>query len=378
MKKRRSVTPAVEDSGLVDSQQQTESLKGLLTIADLHAAALEILPKGISDFLDGGAGNEITLRANEASYDAVQFRPRVLRNVASIDTATRVLGSPIQFPILLGPAGAHRLFHPDGELAYARAAAELGTGIVVSTSSSVSLEDIATVGPELRWFQVYCYKDRSITRHLLERAQASGYAAICLTVDAPRHGQRLRNLRNQFSIPSHIRRANFEGINDELLGRNADLTTHIRENHDASLSWRDIEWMKSVSRLPLVLKGILDPDDAVLAAEAGVAGIVVSNHGGRQLDGTPPSITVLPPIKDAVGDRLEVYLDGGIRRGGDVVKSIALGAQAVLVARPYLWGLTVGGQAGVHHALELLRTELVLTMALMGASSLAELQGRAI
>jgi 4-hydroxymandelate oxidase len=350
----------------------------MLTVADVHEAAMAVLPAGARDFLDGGAGDEFTLRANETAFDAFQLKPRVLRDVSAVDTSAQVLGARVAFPILLGPAGAHRLFHPDGERAYARAAADLGTGLVLSTSSSVSLEEVASVAPALRWFQVYCYRERDITRALMERARDAGYTAICLTVDAPRHGRRLRNLRNGYSIPAEIPRANFADVTENVSGRSSDLGTYIRENYDASLTWDDIDWFASVSGLPIVLKGILDPEDAVLAAEAGAAGIVVSNHGGRQLDGTPTAISVLAEIVEAAGDRLEVYLDGGIRTGGDAVKAIAVGARAVLIARPYLWGLTVGGQAGVRHVLQLLRSDFELTMTLMGARSLSELTPRSV
>jgi 4-hydroxymandelate oxidase len=348
-------------------------LSGLLTVADVHAAALDILQPDVADFLDGGAGDEVTLRANEAAYDAVELVPRVLRDVSYVDTTTTVLGAPVAVPILLGAAGAHKLFHPDGELAYARTAAAMGTGIVVSTGASVSIEDVASVAPDLRWFQVYCYRDRAITQSLLERARDASYLAICLTVDTPRHGRRLRNLRNGFSVPNRIPRANFEGIHRRSSGAGGDLTSFVRDNYDASLTWEDLEWLASISRLPLVLKGILNPDDARLALAAGVAGVIVSNHGGRQLDGATSTVDALPAIKEAVGDRLEVYLDGGIRSGSDVVKALALGADAVFVVRPFLWGLAVGGEAGVRHVLQLLGDELELAMSLMGARSRSDL-----
>jgi 4-hydroxymandelate oxidase len=367
------VTPDPTDDAVVAGDPR---FSRLLTVADVHAAALEVLQHGVADFLDGGAGDERTLRANETAYDGFELMPRVLRDVSIVDTTTTVLGAPVALPLLLGAAGAHRLFHAEAELAYARAAVAMGTGIVVSTGASVSMEDVASVGPDLRWFQVYCYRDRSITQSLLERARDAGYRAICLTVDTPRHGRRLRNLRNGFSVPSHIPRANFEGVHRRSSG--GDLTSFVRDNYDASLSWKDLEWFASTSGLPLILKGILDVDDARLAVESGVGGIVVSNHGGRQLDGAVASIDALPAIKEAVGDQLEVYLDGGIRRGTDVVKALALGADAVLVVRPFLWGLAVGGEAGVTHVLKLLAAELELAMGLMGASSLSDLSARSI
>jgi isopentenyl diphosphate isomerase/L-lactate dehydrogenase-like FMN-dependent dehydrogenase len=355
---------------------QPISLDELVTVADFRDAASQILARGVSDFLDGGAGDEITLRANEAAFDAAALRPRDLRDVATIDMATTVLGAAVSLPILLSPVGIQRLFRDEGELAYARAAAAFGTGIVVSTGASFTLEDIAAVGPEVRWFQVYCYKDRSITRALVERAAAAGYRAICLTLDTPRSGPRLRDVRNHFSVPSDIRRMNLEGLNADL-AQHIHLPSYARNNYDASLSWRDLEWFASLSELPLILKGVLDPEDARMAADAGVAGVIVSNHGGRQLDGAPATLSVLPAVVEAAGERLEVYLDGGIRRGSDVVKAIGLGARAVFVARAYLWGLAVGGEAGITRVLQLLRDELMLTMTLMGAPTLAELAGRA-
>jgi isopentenyl diphosphate isomerase/L-lactate dehydrogenase-like FMN-dependent dehydrogenase len=367
---------AIQMTGTTGTVQPV-SLDELITIADFRSAAAQVLSRGIFDFLDGGAGDEITLRANESVFDAAVLRPRVLRDVSSINATTTVLGAPVALPILLAPAGAHRMYHEDGELACARAAVGLGTGIVASTGASFTLEDMAAVGPEVRWFQVYCYKDRSITRVLLERAAAAGYRAICVTLDTPRHGRRLRNVRNHFSVPSEIHRMNLEGVSQGDVARTGDVSSYVRDNYDASLSWRDLEWLATVSGLPLILKGVLDPDDARMAADAGVAGVIVSNHGGRQLDGAPATLSALPGVVEAAGGRLEVYLDGGIRRGTDVVKAIALGARAVFVGRPYLWGLAVGGERGVTRVLQLLRDELMLTMTLMGAPALTDLAGRA-
>jgi isopentenyl diphosphate isomerase/L-lactate dehydrogenase-like FMN-dependent dehydrogenase len=360
------------------SGRAADPLAGLLTIADVHTAAIEKLARGVADFLDGGADEERTLRENESAFDGLRLLPRVLRDVSQIELSTDVLGSTAALPILLGPAGAHRMFHPDGEVACAKAAAALGTGIVVSTGASTSLEEVARIGPALRWFQVYCYRDRSVTKSLLERAHHSGYKAICLTVDVPRHGRRLRNLRNGFVVPATVPRANFEGAHRESSGKRGDLADFVRETYDASLSWSDLAWFASVSGLPIVLKGVLSAEDAVLAAEAGVAAIVVSNHGGRQLDGVPATIDALPRIRAAVGGRLELYLDGGVRRGTDVIKALALGANAVFVVRPYLWGLAVAGEAGVRHVVELLREELELAMSLVGAKSPAELSSSSV
>lgn len=354
-----------------DSPRQAE-LRHMLRIEDIRVAANRTLPREVADFLEGGAGDEITLRANESAYDGISLLPRVLRDVSTISTATTVLGVQIDAPILLAPIGFQRLYDNDGELATARTAVSHGIGMVVSTAASFTIEEIADARPPLLWFQLYCYKDRAITRDLLRRASESRYQAICLTVDTPAAGQRLRDLRNGFVIPSDIQRANVRDSGDQR-----DLSSFVQASRETSLTWDDLGWIAEESHLPLVLKGILDPRDVRLAAQAGVAGVVISNHGGRQLDGAPATISSLPRAVDAAGDEIEIYVDGGVRRGGDVAKAIALGARAVLVGRPYVWGLAVAGQAGASYAVRLLRDELALTMMLTGASQLDELAGRA-
>jgi 4-hydroxymandelate oxidase len=364
------MAPSRGDAG--EDVTEPGDLGKFLRVAGIRAAASRVLPGEVWDFLEGGAGDEITLRANERAYDRISLLPRVLCDVSTVSTAATALGVTIEAPVILAPVGFQRLYDTGGELASARAARNLGVGMAVSTAASCTLEEIAGIRPPLLWFQLYSYKDRAITRDLIGRAAASGYQAICLTVDTPAAGQRLRDLRNSFAIPADIRRAN---VPDGAAGEN--LASYVAASRDASLTWNDLEWIAGESHLPLVLKGILDPADVRHAARAGVAAVVISNHGGRQLDGAPPTISMLPPAVEAAGGEVEIYVDGGIRRGSDVAKAVALGARAVLVGRPYLWGLAAAGQAGVAHVLQLLRDELVLTMKLTGVAALDELAGRA-
>jgi isopentenyl diphosphate isomerase/L-lactate dehydrogenase-like FMN-dependent dehydrogenase len=313
----------------------------------------------------GGSDDEWTLRENRAAWGRVQLVPRVLVDVDKPQLATSVLGTPVAMPVLVAPMGFHGLAHPEAECATARGTAAAGTIFIASTAANVSLEAIAQTVAAPRWFQLYVYRDRERTRDLVERALASGYTALCLTVDTPLVGRRERDVRNRFTLPDGLTFANFADVMPDTSSGSA-LAAYVASLWDASLRWDDLAWLRSLSPLPLVLKGILSPADARLAVAHGAAGIVVSNHGGRQLDGAPAAITMLPRIADAVGDQLELLLDGGVRRGTDVLKALALGARAVLLGRPVLWGLALGGERGVTAVLELLRAELALALALAG------------
>ncbi len=363
-----------------------------LTIDDLHDAAAERLPRMAYDYYASGAEDERTLRDNVEAWRRVKLRPRCLVDVSSCDLATTVLGAPVSMPILVAPTAFQRMAHPDGELATARAAAAAGTVMILSTLATTSLEAVATEHDAARraagtadgsasggrWFQLYVYKDRAVTRALVERAEGAGYGALVLTVDAPLFGRRWRDMRNGFALPDGLTCANLAGSGKEALGAAAGdsgLAAYIREMLDPSLTWRDVAWLRSITRLPIVVKGVVRGDDARLAAEHGAAAVVVSNHGGRQLDGAVATADALREVAEALSDAdggLELYVDGGVRRGADVLKALALGARAVLVGRPVLWGLAVDGEAGVATALGMLRAELALAMALAGCASVRD------
>ena len=339
-----------------------------LSLDALEEAARQRLPQMVFDYYAGGAGDEWTLRENRYAFDRWVLRPRFLVDVSDADLRTTVLGQEVPFPILIAPTALQRLAHPDGELATARAAASLGALMVVSTISSVRLEDIAQTGVP-RWFQLYIHKDRDLTAELVKRADAAGYAAIVVTVDTPFLGRRMRDERNRFALPPGIGLANLAGI-PLPKDPGSSLFRYFASQLDPALTWEDIAWVRSLSPLPVVVKGVLTPEDAVLAVEAGVDSVVVSNHGGRQLDGVLASIDALPGVVDAVEGRVEVLMDSGVRRGTDVLKALGLGARAVLAGRPFLWGLATGGEDGVRHVLDSMREDLALSLALAGRSSI--------
>ena len=342
---------------------------------DYEAAARAILPQSVYDYYEGGADDEVTLRANRAVYERYYLRPRVLVDVSRIDTSIELLGDRLPFPVLLAPAAFQRLAHADGELATARAAAAASTILIASTLANCCIEDIAAAANGRVWLQLYVFRDRSLTRDLVQRAQAAGCRAICLTVTVPVQGNRERDARNSFRLPASLQIANFPAVRQERLPEATEsaLEAFIHQEFDATLTWETIAWLRSVSDLPIIVKGITHPDDARLAVEHGVAAVIVSNHGGRQLDSAEPTLMSLPHVVDAVDGQIPVLLDGGIRRGTDVIKALALGARAVLIARPYLWGLAVNGQDGVSHVLSLLRSEIERTLALIGRPNIAAL-----
>ena len=354
-----------------------------LNLLEYERLAAERLPAMAYDYFASGAHDELTLRDNRAAFERLRLRPRVMHDVSRRDTSTVILGRTHALPVLAAPMAFQRLAHPEGELALARATSALGVTLVLSTLSSVTLEEVAaaTSTPAATpaatpWFQLYTYRDRALTRTLVERAEAAGYEALVLTVDAPLLGRRERDARNEFTLPPGLVAANLEHPSMRALVAapgESGLFRYFAEQIDPALTWDDLEWLTSITRLPVLVKGVLRGDDAALAVQAGARGVIVSNHGGRQLDGAIAAIDALPEVVAAVADRVDVLVDGGVRRGTDIVKAIALGASAVLLGRPLLWGLAVDGEAGARHVLELLRDELDLALALCGARTLADL-----
>ena len=345
-----------------------------LDLDALEAGARERLDRGVYDYVAGGADDEHSVADAGAAWSRLRLRPRVLRDVSQVSTAATVLGSRLQAPLLVAPMAYHRMAHPDGEAASAAGAAAAGAGYVLSTQATMSVEEVAGAVPgAMRWFQVYVVRDRAWTADLVARAAAAGYRALVLTVDVPVLGNRLRDLRNDFRLPTGMRPANAPPI-DRPVDRELGVDPLAQAGQfDPGLTPEVIAWLADLSGLPVLVKGVLRGDDALACLEAGAAGVVVSNHGGRQLDTVVATADALAEVAAAVGDRGEVYVDGGIRRGTDVVKALALGARAVLVGRPVLWGLAVGGAAGVERVLSGLAGELRLAMALCGAPDLGGL-----
>ena len=337
------------------------AVDSLLNVAEYERLAAERLDPGAYGYFAGGAGDEVTLRANVDAYGRLSLRPRVLADVSGVSTAATVLGQDVSMPILVAPLAFQRLAHPEGEVATARAAARAGTVFCLSTVATAAPAEI-TEG--VRWFQLYVFKDRGFTHGLVEGAVEAGFSAILLTADTPHLGRRERDHRTGFRVPAELI--------PNLAGHDLLTPEQTFASMADDLSWRDVEGLASMSGLPVLVKGVLTAEDALLACESGAAGVVVSNHGGRQLDGVPATIEALPEVVDAVGGRIPVLLDGGIRRGTDVVKALALGADVVLAGRPFVWGLAVNGEAGVSAVLELLRAELELALALLGCKSPAE------
>ncbi|MGW0732500.1 alpha-hydroxy acid oxidase [Streptomyces sp. NPDC002851] len=333
------------------------------------AAARATLDRPVWDYIAGGSGDEVTLREDRAAYDRYRLRPRALVDVSHCELGTTLLGRPVSFPVGIAPMAFHRLVHADGEAATVRAAGEVGALTITSTFASKTLEETARTATGPLWLQLYVFRERKVTEDLVRRAEAAGYRALVITVDTPRMARRERDLRNGFSLPPYVRPANLDEERAGLhRGRSgiSTLAEHAERHHDAAFTWDDLAWLRSLTSLPLVLKGVLTAEDARRAAELGVEGLIVSTHGGRQLDGAVPALDALPEVVEAVPDRCEVLVDGGIRRGTDVLKALALGARAVLVGRPVLWGLAVDGADGVERVLATLRAELEEAMALTG------------
>jgi 4-hydroxymandelate oxidase len=353
-----------------------------LRVEDYAELAQSKVPADVWGYVQGGSGVEWTIAENRAAFDRVVVRPRVLVDVKQCDPGTVLLGAPITTPIGVAPMAYHRLLHPDGELATATAAGEVGGPFVVSIFASQTLTDIAKNATAPLWLQVYWLRHRDALVDLIHRAEAAGFGALVLTVDTPKVARRLRDVRNSFTVPSHSQAANVDlevmaSTQQETAGTSA-IERHSREQFDQTITWSNLAWLREQTTLPLLLKGILTAEDAQLAVDHGIDAIVVSNHGGRQLDGAVPSLEALPEVVAAVDGRIPVLMDGGIRCGTDVFKALALGASTVLIGRPVLWGLAHDGAEGAAAVLRLLRNELVDCMTLAGRPTIADIDPSAV
>jgi len=346
----------------------------LVNVADYARAARRKLAKDVSDYYEGGALDEITLRENTASWEKLKLYYHVLAGIGPREINTTVLGQAISMPIVVAPTAFHKLACAEGEVAAAKAARAAKTLFILSSLSNTAMEQVLAVAASPRWFQLYIYKDREITRALVQRAEAAGAEAIVLTVDAPGLGTRERDMRNRFTLPEGLSVENLaplgKGNLPDVTG--SGLAAYVRDNFKSDLGFDDLDWLCGCAGLPVVVKGVCRGDDARRATDHGAKALVVSNHGGRQLDTAPATCEVLPHVVDAAGDRCEIYADGGIRRGSDVLKAVALGARAVMIGRPILWGLCVAGEQGATHVLEILRRELDEAMLLCGCTKLSD------
>jgi 4-hydroxymandelate oxidase len=358
-------------------QTRVKVLGGLpVNLFEYEAHARQRISQMAYDYVAGGSADEITLRRNRTSFDEILLKPRVLVDVSKLDTRLELFGQNLAFPILLAPTAYHKLVHPAGESATVRGAAAANATMVASSFATVGIEDLARAAKGPLWFQLYVQRDRAFTKDLVQRAEAAGCKALVITVDTPVLGPRDREKRSNFALPPGMQRENLKGLSQE-----AATSGHVsaRETEiynavlDPTLTWEGIDWIRSFARTPIILKGILAREDARLAVEHGAAGVIVSNHGARNLDTSPATIEALPGVMETVGGRIPVLLDGGVRRGTDVLKALALGAKAVLIGRPYLWGLAVNGDAGVQRVVELLRTEFEAALALCGLTRLTQI-----
>lgn len=350
----------------------------LLDLTDFERAAQSVMSPIAWAYVSGAAADELTARWNHEAYEKIRLMPRALVDVSKLDTSVTLLGRKLAFPILLAPTAYQKLSHPDGELATAKGAADAGATMVLSTMSTVSLEDVAAAAKTPLWFQLYVQPDREFTRELVTRAEKAGYEALVVTVDTPALGPRYRELRAKFNLPPGMERANLRGRNTATGGQRATEASIFSATLDPTLTWKDIDWLRSITKLPVILKGIQNPLDAERAAGSGVAAVIVSNHGARNLDTGPATIDALPGVVAKIGGKLPVLVDGGIRRGTDIFKALAFGATAVLIGRPYVYGLAVDGAHGVTRTINILRRELESAMASCGKTSLAAIDSSVI
>ncbi len=354
---------------LMESEVTT---KRPINLFEYERLAKSLMPKTEWDFVEGGATDEITINRTREVFDSIMLRPRMLVDVDQRDLSTNVLGQTIDFPVMLSPAGHHIRAHPDAEIATVKAANAMNVGMILSSGSSVVMEDVARAATRRIWFQQYFYRDREITELMAHRAEDLGFSALCITLDASIRSKRERNLRNNYAIPPS---PNYEGMtNDGNFNPSSDdAPLNFSGMVSPKVTWDEFDWLASKTDLPLIAKGVMTGEDAKLAVAHGVSAIIVSNHGGRNLDPTFATIEVLPEVAEAVGSQVEIYLDGGVRRGTDIVKAIALGANAVLIGRPIFWGLAVGGADGLRHLLELLRDECDSSMGLCGKPDISSI-----
>ncbi|KAI4331321.1 hypothetical protein MLD38_029514 [Melastoma candidum] len=344
----------------------------IVNVNEFEEIARRVLPKAFYDFIAGGAEDKHTLKENVEAFRRMTIRPRVLVDVSRINMSTTILGYNVSSPLMLAPTGMHQLAHPEGEVATARAAAASKVIMVLSYMSTCTVEEVASCCDAIRFYQIYIYKRRDIATLLVQRAESCGYKAIVLTVDTPRLGRREADMKNKMTLPQ-LR--NFEGLLSMKVAsdKEANVKAFTDETFDASLNWKDISWLRSITKLPILVKGILTAEDAIKALEASIDGIIVSNHGARQLDYSPATISVLEEIVHAVKGAVPVFMDGGVRRGTDIFKALALGAQAVLIGRPVIYGLAARGEGGVRTVIEMLKNELELTMALSGCPAVKDI-----
>jgi L-lactate dehydrogenase (cytochrome) len=388
---------SVVQFGRIETNPTERRLAKAASVEDLRRIAKRRLPGGVFDYIDGGAEDERTLRANSRAFETTEFNPRVLRGLQSIDTSAAVLGQTVPFPLALAPTGFTRIADPQGELAVARAAERADLPYTLSTLSTRSIEEVRNVSAGRLWFQVYAWRDRGLVEEMIQRAAAARYEALMLTVDTVVFGRRERDVRRGFSLPPTIGLSTildgalhpgwtlsflrnepikFANVVGRSVGDGAspvNLSAYVNSQFDPALSWNDIEWLRSIWDGKILVKGIQSVEDAVIAADAGVDGVVLSNHGGRQLDGSPATFSLVAPVADAIGGRTEIVCDGGIRRGSDIVKAIAAGASWCTAGRAYLYALAAGGERGVERLLDWFRADMLRTMSLIGAGSIKEL-----
>ncbi|KMZ61496.1 L-lactate dehydrogenase (cytochrome) [Zostera marina] len=344
-------------------------------VSEYEAIAKQKLPKMVFDYYASGAEDQWSLQENRNAFSRILFRPRILIDVSKIDMTTNIMGFKISMPIMVAPTAMQKMAHPDGEYATARASASAGTIMTLSSWATSSVEEVASTGPGIRFFQLYVYKNRSVVAQLVRRAEKAGFKAIALTVDTPRLGRREADIKNRFTMPSHLTMKNFEGLE---LGKmegaeDSGLASYVAGQIDRTLSWKDIKWLQTITSMPILVKGVMTAEDTRLSIQAGAAGIIVSNHGARQLDYVNATISCLEEVVKAAQGRVPVFLDGGIRRGTDVFKALALGASGIFIGRPVVFSLAADGENGVKKVLQMLRDEFELTMALAGCTSLKDI-----
>eukprot|EP01133_Synstelium_polycarpum_P003898 gene3898-4509_t len=352
---------------------KANKIDSLQTVEEFRDLAEKKLPRMVYDYYASGSNAQITLADNVNAYSRIRLVPRCMVDVSQVNMQTEIFGHSLASPIIIAPTAMQRMAHKDGECATWNAAQAAGTIMTLSSLATTSVEELGKHSDgKPGWFQLYVFRDRAIAQRLVERAERAGFSAIMLTVDTPFLGNRLADYKNEFSLPAGLQMANFTDLpNSDIQG---GLNQYVAKMIDSGLTWKDIKWLKSITRLPVLVKGIMCPEDAVLAVDNGVDGIIVSNHGARQLDTSPATVDVLPYIVKAVNNRVPVIMDGGIRCGTDVLKALAYGAKAVLIGRPVLWGLAAGGQEGVSKVLAILNRDLALAMALAGVESVAKIQ----
>ncbi|KAL3522621.1 hypothetical protein ACH5RR_015455 [Cinchona calisaya] len=350
-------------------------MEQITNVMEYEPIAKAILPKMVYDYYASGAEDQWTLQENRNAFSRILFRPRILVDVSNIETTTTILGFKISMPIMVAPTAMQKMAHPEGECATARATSAAGTIMTLSSWATSSVEEVASTGQGIHFFQLYAMKDRNVVVQLVKRAERAGFKAIVLTVDTPRLGRREADIKNRFALPPHLTLKNFEGLDLGKINRTNDsgLASYVAGQVDRSLSWKDVQWLQTITQLPIIVKGVLTAEDAKLVIEAGAAGIIVSNHGARQLDYVPATVMALEEVVKAAQGRVPVLMDGGIRRGTDAFKALALGAAGVFIGRPVVFSLAADGELGVRKVLQMLHDELELTMALSGCRTVKDI-----